>query len=319
MNKLFITLSLFALVISFFFCEKTITDFEFEAKPPKLVVNSILNPDSAGLVHLSKSMRLSLNEKTPGKIENPLIELFDGEKKYADFENIDGWNFKSKGFFPQEGKIYTLKVSAESYEPVSAQTEIPFKPLAVDINYEFTDGVLVFELGITDSLKPDNYYWIEIQSLKKAYLWSDTEGLAAIDSINSWEPAKIYTRSPYVSFRRYLDRFENQDAKDYEEYGDAFIIKSDKIKSEKFSVKVSVKLNDLISNNENNTTIKVIAEKLSKPYYEHLQSLALYSESYIDPFIESASIFINVENGLGVFGAKAGISKVLDLSEIVKE
>ncbi len=153
--------------LSHFFtsCEKYL-EFDEEIKEPKIVVNSIIHPDSVFKVHLSRSLSVIDNGDLTS-IENGTVEIYNENGALIETLTHNQYGEYRGNLNPSEGQTYQLKVSAIGYESVSA---IDYIPSLVNISNVDTTGVenidgfkeLKLEVSFQDPQNIQNYYQIEI-------------------------------------------------------------------------------------------------------------------------------------------------------------
>ncbi len=160
--KLFLLLVLVALLGS---CIKEIDKVPaFEG--PKLVVNSLINPDSMVRVNVSLS---GSNAQGAQFLNDVNVQLFeDGQLIVVLSYDTLGWY--QSNFYPVIGKLYKLVVNSSAYGSVTAQTRIPLLPLELTgIYYKASalpiqiNGPVAFydtetEVQFKDAADEANYY-----------------------------------------------------------------------------------------------------------------------------------------------------------------
>ena len=164
-------------------------ELNIEEESPKMVVNCIMEADSAWRLHLHESG--ALQGALPIKhVQNATIEVYEGGKLLTKLNKFipnmvsDGFFEKDKSYYtnadvnqnrPQAGHTYTLKIQAKGFPNVEATEQIPelalindFKVLPINKNFvpEIADtlvyGSIQFSLTKQNPSKVAYYshlYW----------------------------------------------------------------------------------------------------------------------------------------------------------------
>jgi len=104
-------------------CEQII-EIELPERPTKIVINSMINPDSLLCVNLTKSKGSLEDVDNIRFINNAIVKLYEDGNFVQDLTYNSSGNYYAD-LRPQAGKLYSLEASAESLSPVSAQCLVP--------------------------------------------------------------------------------------------------------------------------------------------------------------------------------------------------
>ncbi|HQH18699.1 MAG TPA: DUF4249 domain-containing protein [Bacteroidales bacterium] len=287
----------FIVIILFGSCMKEIPLNE-EAMISKLVVNSIITPDSAINVQITKTIPITSNE--PREVLNAIVSLYE-EGNLIDtlFNKNDG--FYMLGKFPEIGKLYELKVDADGFNSVSTKEIIPSGTTKITectfhgpVGYDAENDCETNEVNIkfNDNGNEKNYYEIIFYSLinnKKHFSYQN--GIYDNPILNN-EGDKDY----YPSSIFFCDELFNG-------------------KECNFTIKATIRKPDA------DNKLFVILRTTSYNYYKYRklwtrhyqnQSITEY-HSFQDIFKgEPIEMFTNVSNGYGIF---AGYSE--DEKEVI--
>ncbi len=99
---------------------------------PKVVLNSVLNPDSAACVYVNWSKYIY----DKGEYQNVNkfdLKLWENDELVLDTMGVAG--ICKSNFFPQEGKEYRIEIEVPEYGTVSSKTNIPYCPV-IDIEFK---------------------------------------------------------------------------------------------------------------------------------------------------------------------------------------
>lgn len=106
-------------------CEKIIP-LELPERASKLVVNSILNPDSLVRLYVYGSQALLAPRGSSVMDQATVILSEDGQAVDSIPFDTQSKSYLSKNFHPKPGHFYKLSVSARGFEAVSASCQVPF-------------------------------------------------------------------------------------------------------------------------------------------------------------------------------------------------
>jgi hypothetical protein len=147
----------FIIVFAFVSCVKDVT-LDFRDYQPHLVVNSLLVPDSAMNVNISKSVCSDKDEVFP-PINDAIVEITDGKNIYK-LVNTGNGNYTGPSQ-PVSGGNYALKVISGDGKTITASTEIP---LQTDIHITPIVEDNFVQVVIHDNPGEKNFYWVGLRS-----------------------------------------------------------------------------------------------------------------------------------------------------------
>jgi len=166
MKHVYHFVSILILTFSLSSCEEenTLDNIQFKSK---LVLNSTFTTGVGAVftAQLSNSKNILNNEDAILDIENASVELFDGSgNSLGELEHIANGRYDLIGFVPTVGVDYTIKASADGFDPIQATSSIPI-PIAVNVvgkeNVEF-EGKSAVKIDV-DMYNPDKlelyYVW----------------------------------------------------------------------------------------------------------------------------------------------------------------
>lgn len=161
---LFISLWLFLI----YSCEKII-DIDIPDRERKIVLNSLITPDSLVEIHLSESESILKAGLSMDIIENATVQLYENNS-FATLLLYTGEGcYVSSDFYPREENQYSVEVSVPGKDPVSSSVLIPdpVKIISIDTNVVIIDemGVeLQVRLKFVDPKEVDNYYIVKAKT-----------------------------------------------------------------------------------------------------------------------------------------------------------
>ncbi len=290
------------LLLVFNACEKVL-EIDIPFKERKLVINSILNPDSIVSVHVSKSMHI-LDKKNMAAIDDAGVKLYeDGvfvniiPPKFNGFYELDD-------FKPSPGKTYRIEVSAGAHDPVKAEDVIPWSVdiKSIDTNRvkgEYNQGYLRCFMKFNDPAGVSNYYMVRGRALMH---------------FQDWDP-----QTDSIIQNYYMDDLwiSSQDPVIEEEGGLAFaglIFSDNYFEGKTYNFSFSFPVYHLYgAKPDDNFEVYLYLYSLSADYYRYLKSYELQAYAREDPFAEPVTVYNNIENGFGIF---AGFSVSSDTINI---
>ncbi|MEA4851823.1 MAG: DUF4249 domain-containing protein [Paludibacter sp.] len=326
--QLAITLLLTVFIVS---CE---TEIKFNGKEtaPSMVINSILNPDSAIKVHITKS-KFFLDLDGPfDPITNATVQLYVNDKLIETL-NATGNGYYTGTYKPFPGDIIKIIARNNEFDNVHCSTEIPVtanitsvdttstttktSPLIYsgsynDEGYLNTDTVgtisekkIKFTINIADRANYKNFYRLKVKH--RSYYDNGT-----------YSEHNTYFNSEDLVFgsTSETELFEEENTNYYHEFNDNLF--DGKTYGLTFSIS-TFQYNYFPGKEPKDdpwspTTIKqeilINIESISPSYYYYLNSRAKNNE-YIEIFSEPVQIYNNIVNGIGILGAyNTSITKV---------
>ncbi len=275
-------------------CTKTI-DFKEGDTDQKIVVNSIMCPDSTFKVRITKSQSV-LRDFYFEVVTNAQVSLLEDGNKVGQAKEESGY-YQIADFKPQAGKNYQLEVIAGD-KIITAETNIP-NPVEIietdtsTIENDWGNRSLDLKIKFRDSPNED-YYRI---SVSREYLYRYKYDYDSSTYILQNSPVYIYPDDPvftnlYSNFGG--DEMDMGPGNDYNIFSDDFF------NGKNYSI--HLKLNSSFYANDNMIYEKYIIhfQKLSKDMFYFLKYLNLYDYYRDDPFSEPVQVYSNVIEGAGI-------------------
>ena len=293
-------------VLVLFSCRKEL-DFKIEDNEKKIVVSSIINPDSLIKINLSKSLGVLEDDINFTFIENATVKLYENDifienliydiRKYAYFSTIQA----------KIGKTYKIEAEAPDMDKISAKTTLlnPFPILSIDFSqfliidepmYEdiddpnFPDKTIagIINIEIENQVDIENYFIINFYQLDTAYYFDTinyvyTDSVIGFHQISKGYGATQATQS--ITYDYWYNKFLGGLA-----FSDA--IYTNKNINYTFEVEFPYKPGhwiyfDLFT--------------IEKNFYQFIESNEKYQMNNGNPFGEPVQVYSNVENGFGQF------------------
>lgn len=277
-------LAIFTVLIS---CEKTEKIEDFPLYPPKLVLNSFLNPDSTVSFQLSKSLSV-LDNADLKKVNDGSLELYEDELLISVLTISDGDGIYRSSIKPKAGSNYRVKASAPKLSTVQAKTSVP-TPLTIqkfyinETNTSEWQSSYKFSVKITDPTNEKNYYMLSAHQ-------------TMIDTaMNGTDTMFFETYSESVWFSS-----SSNPALSDVFLGKAFFT-DEFFDGKTYTLDANV---DYLYLYAYKVRIVITIYLLSKEEYLYRYSLNKYRESNGNPFAEPVQVYNNIEGGYGIFGAE---------------
>lgn len=293
--NIYIILILLSIIL--FSCEKVI-DTTIPERDKKIVLNSLISPDSLIWVNLSKSTGVLENSQV-SLINNGMVKLYQSGNFVEELFNTSYGNYYSENFYPIFGKTYEIRVEVENMPSVSAECIIP-EPVqisswdTVSQVTEWGEEVMIGSILFKDPTEISNYYWftttysqisVQIDSLRN--IVTDSLGKPVLEADEGTFWINLSDRNTSINF---------EDAVNYMNG----IFFSDRIMDGN-----DIKLDFTLQTNMRNDNF-VIWMKLYLELHSVTKDFFLYAKSFEKhsgqgPFSEPSQVFNNIENGFGIF------------------
>lgn len=331
------TLLFFTIAFTILSCEKTVSDFQIKKHPGKLVLNGILNTDSAILINLSRNMSIEEKAINPPFVKNADIKLFENDKYVGAVEYL------SDGYYtidmnPGENKVYHISAEAEGFPPVSSSTRMPKKEHIAKIKTNYLLNIndpncigcepvnfLELEIKLENNSTLEKYYSLSVETntmntlcrKQICELVTHPEYNYNYDSCYcvDMDTMEIFSREVQYNCDEKVIDFLNAYGSYWVESYPGMLHSEIYFKASRLALsdnRIIIKINrhDLHNNYENK--IKIRLSSLSEEAYTFLYSMARVNETDMDPFAEKVTIYTNIENGLGLFAGHVHYDTIIE-------
>ena len=266
-------------------CERIIEP-DLPEHTPRLTLQAFFTTDSTWVAFVGRSA--GILESLPSRersVAEAVVELLAGDQvidelKFFQRERVYTWE---KGAL-QEGKSYSLRVSAPGFATIQATDAIP-RPVPTAVVSYITNtssrsesrikGDLSIKLEIQDPPDETNYYQIRSFSFFRSERY---EG-----SFTTQDPSIIADNGADDPF---IEGF----------FGTEPFFKDTLFNGQTHQIELSSNYNA-----PEHTSFFVQILYVSAAYYEYLKSARLHEPTQDNPFAEPVSVYSNVENGYGIF------------------
>lgn len=278
-------------------------EVHFDKIPEKIVLNAILQPDSAITAHVSHSIQVGEDIST-SYLNNAVVEVsINGIPQGRMERGEDNGFYRLPGMFPKAGDRIRMDVSSPEHEAVSSEVVFPGK---VDIlSVDTTSNV-----HISNWLTRDIRLQVRFKdppAEKNYYL------LAIIPETIEIEDGKESSYPSYASVNLKEEIiFENNrqtpEGWDYSESSNRGIFRDEQISGQEYTLKVSVEGCYYSTETEQGSIInklKIRLYSVSDSFY-HYQLSCMRKEDADYNFGDSGlkepvQLYSNIENGYGLF------------------
>jgi len=267
---------------------------------PRLVANSLFTAGSSIDVYVHSSRNVLDNESSIGEIENALVEIKDASATTIATLNYDiAGRYFSNDIELIAGESYTLEVSSEGFESISATSKIPFQVEASIQNSNFVTGGISEDLNVDLQLRDndvsDNYYVYEV---------GDSIALR----LSKEEPFKILNLLDVEILLTTEDLNQEQIATNSLLQSRVFL-KDKTFANAEYNINFKAKSNPAAAGPVVLTSEQVFSDQrmrvvtASKNMYEYYKSIESHriKGAANSSISEPIAVYSNVSNGLGVF------------------
>ncbi|MFT4031467.1 MAG: DUF4249 domain-containing protein [Siphonobacter sp.] len=281
-------------------CVKDSTDITLESDP-KLVVECYLNPSDSVIVATVSSSRALTGEGSGDRsnvsaLTTATVTLSDGSKTVTltNASSSNSYKIAATAFPILSGHTYTLSVAASGLPTASASCTIPASLTALQ-----TQGTT-----ITSELTSNSVYTFYAQ---KTLSWDTPENSSTNYFLVGSGYGSTCKRLVNEQLTTVVDLSETQVV--------AFLsdgnTSSHTYTTAQLSLPIGQGCSNELSSMKAEGKVYAFAYKVDYNYYEFFRTVKLQRESGDNPFAEAASVYTNIQNGLGVFAAYTTIATPL--------
>ncbi len=315
------SMALLFLLMSFLIgCEKYI-EFEGENKPPRLVLNGVMRPDSVFEIALSNSLGfIDIGEIAP--VTNGTVGVYNESNVLIDELQHLGEGIYRGSMMPQIGERYTVRAAAPSFTEITALDIIP-EPVPIadwdtltvtDNNDPFWDfQEIKVSFSISDPVATANFYHLEIFMVQEYYLepvYDPFTGEFSYDTIYYPEPVEqkvgFSFNDPVLTAE-----YDNTLGENWV-YADAVTFTDELFNGNTRTFSVNMNYYGIGGESGIGGRFELRLSSVSRDLGQYLRTRARYEYVSGDPFSEPVQVFSNIENGLGIWGGASSSSVFID-------
>lgn len=304
----FVLLALFLLLSS---CqEDLILDVDIPEEEAVLVVNSLFNPDSLWMVQVSSTTSLLGLEK-PQEVSDARVELMEdgtvievipyfGERQVVGRGFASTGIYRSSALYPEVGKTYRIRVSASSFDPVSASDAIPegvdirSSSYIKNVGSDIVGPLDEIRISFQDPADEANFYNLRVHSRSldttTGFIGSSAYGFSIISDLKD----DFFGADP--------DQFLGED-KLFEADTDGLSFSDEFFDGQEKEIVLQLRGGDVCGSGPVPFECQAVVElsAISETFYRYHRTLQLQNKTEQNPFAESIQVSSNLDNGVGIF------------------
>ncbi len=310
--------ALVALLISAGSCE-SIIEFKGTEVDPKIVIYSLLEPDSLVAVSVAVSHAVFEERYEPKQITNAVVRLYrDSELletlAYTPGTPMPGYSpdnpfsrYTSQVNKPQYGSSYRIEVEVPGYRMASGEASLP-EPvgiISIDTSHvvnaleEWIENRLIVKVRFRDPPGQENYYRASAASLFGSYPGNRGEPYSPLIpiTVSSADLSYAFNNEPLIAPKQDEDIFGMYLQNTYNLFTDELISG----KEYGLSMETHFYLPDTTFYEFAHTYIRL--HTITRDLFLYLQSLSAHKQTSDNFLAEPVLVFTNISNGLGIVGA----------------
>lgn len=295
------------ILLIFSSCE-IVLDVEIPEEPTRLVLNSVINPDSTIVVDLSEDSFI-LEEDDFTQVRGANIELLENGNPVGLFEETGNGIYRSN-IYPTPGVNYEIRASKNGFESISGEFLLPSSTptiSTVDIRITNRNGYpqLVWEFEINDDGNEENFYEITTYTQIE---WP------IIDVIYDELTETFYEDTIGIDTLIYVDYLEldySEFDDDPSSWGNSVLVddKSFNGQRQNFQVFIDYWEGEPVQK-------RLVLRNCDETYFNYVRSSKIQDWNDGDPFAQPVFVTSNIENGYGLFSGyiSTSITEEVDLN-----
>ncbi len=321
-----VLVSLMLLAVS---CE-TVIEFRGEKIDPKIVIYSLLQPDSVITVSIAESHAVFEEKYEPQQITDAVVKLYcDGElvetltyvapaPQPGGYTPPDYSKYASQGIKPVHGSVYRIEVEMAGLKTAFGEASLPDLVSIIGIDTtedKETEGniMLLTRVRFSDPAERNNFYRMTAWRLDGSYNGNKEEPWSPEIPVTIYESDCSYAsgNDPVINPQQQEeeDLFGISVQNSYHIFGDELIAGK--------TYDLTLEMNhrwpdtDYYEFSQFNFELQSITEDL----YLYLRSTAAHIQTGDNYITEPVLVYTNIENGLGVVGAMSPSKATLRIGE----
>lgn len=280
-------------------CEQEVT-ITLPDSDPKVVVNTILNPDSVVDVQVFKSRKLFSTDSAILPIRDASVSMWENGQPAGPFSPTllatRGYYTHRSAWKPHPGTSYSLLVNATGFPSARAEITIPNKPtysfISLNDSAFFRDDQYfdVMKIEISDPPNEANYYEINVWA-------NDTIPFLLPPGVP--QPPSIF-RPLYLESDDPLVTGASNGLGGGPRGNGTLVFGDEPFDGKKASITLRFRHDERLFAD----SMRLEVTALSKPLFQYKVSYEKQLDARYNPFAEPARVFSNITNGVGLMGAR---------------
>lgn len=309
-------------------CEEVIP-FKGEKIDPKIVIYSLLEPDSVITVSVAKSHAVFEEKYIPKQIPDAVVKLYrDGElietltyvapePQPEYYSAIPYSKYVSQGVKPVYGSTYRIEVEMAGMKKASGEAGLPdiIPVIGLDtIEDQQGEGNTLMEAKVrfSDPGGENNFYRIAARSSEGMYYGDKTVPWSPETPVTIYESDCSYASSndPVITPRK-----EEQDLFDMQIQNTYHIFSDELIAGKEYALTLGINHRWPDTYYYEFSLFNFELQSITEDFYMYLRTSSAHMQTN-DAFItEPVLVYTNIENGLGVVGAMSSSTVTLKIGE----
>jgi hypothetical protein len=309
-------------------CEEEIR-FRGEKIDPKIVIYSLLQPDSMITVSVAKSHAVFEERYVPKQITDAVVKLYRDdefvetltyvvpEPQPEYYSAVPYSKYVSQGVKPIYGSTYRIEVEMAGMKKASGMARLPdIVPVnGLDtIEDQQADGNILMEAKVrfSDPGGKNNFYRIAARSAEGMYYGDKSVPWSPGTPVSIYENDCSYASSndPVISPQK-----EEQDLFDMQIYNTYHIFSDELIAGKEYALTLELSHRWPDTDYYEFSLFNFELQSITEDLYMYLRTSSAHMQTNDAYIIEPVLVFTNIENGLGVVGAMSSSTVTLKVGE----
>ena len=316
--RIFIVLVTFSCLLAS--CARDL-DVKIPTQKSLLVINSVLNPDSGFVVHVSQSIG-ALDYGNTNEVTNAKVEIYDNGSLLTQITNNTLGYYEST-YKPVAGHTYQVQVSDVNYPTASATLEMPadvpiqivsfFDSVPDPINQGSSRSELSF--SFQDDAATADFYKVELFIEDSVFLADTmTHTLVLVGTSNGLQPLSIGS-DDYTLTQENQDALRDGNMQSSITFSDG-IINGKSATYKIFGTSLDFSQNGpsggpggpppVIDQFIHHSHVFFRLSHITESLFKYTRSLNSYYQSHGNPFSDPVQVTNNIIGGYGIWGARNG-------------
>jgi hypothetical protein len=309
-------------------CEEVIP-FKGEKIAPKIVIYSLLQPDSIITVTVAKSHAVFEEKYVPKQITDAVVKLYrDGDfietLTYVEpapqqeyYQPTPYSRYVSQGVKPVYGSIYRIEVEMAGMKKASGEAALPdiIPVIGLDTVEHLQDwGNIMMEAKVrfSDPGGENNFYRIADRCSEGMYYGDKTVPWSAETPVSVYNNDCSYAsdNDPVIN-----PRIEEQDLFDMQPQNTHHIFSDELIAGKEYALTLELNHRWPETDYYEFSLFTFELQSITEDFYIYLRSSSAHIQTYDDFITEPVLVYTNIDNGLGVVGAMSSSTVTLNIGE----